>query len=50
MHGNYKDSDKGVTLQKGDVVEVLDTENPDKWLVRKADDTAKVSGLYNIKQ
>ena len=42
MLENYTDNDKSVSLRKGDVVEILDTENAAKWLVRQADCTDKV--------
>lgn len=42
MLGDYTDKDKGVELLKGNVVEVLDTELTEKWLVRKSDNKEKV--------
>ena len=42
MLEDYKDEDKDALFKKGDIVEVLDTENPEKWLVRKADEKDKV--------
>ena len=45
MLEDYKDDDKGHLFKEGDIVEVLDTENPDKWLVRKASSPDEVPGL-----
>ena len=42
MLEDYKDDDKDELFKEGEVVEVLDTENPDKWLVRKAAEKDKV--------
>jgi len=43
MLEDYRDEDKDELFKTGEVVEVLDTENPDKWLVRKAAEKDKVS-------
>ena len=42
MLEEYTDPDKQVCLRKDEVVEVMDTENPSKWLVRSADDKQNV--------
>ena len=42
MLEEYMDPDKQVCLRKDEVVEVMDTENPSKWLVRSADDKQNV--------
>ena len=42
MLGDYADQDKGVELKAGDVVEVLDSERSDAWLVRKQAQSNKV--------
>ena len=42
MLSPYTDSDKKVHFNEGDVVEVLDTEEDDKWLVRKQAQKEKV--------
>lgn len=43
MLGDHVDSVRGMTFDKGDIVEVLDTEKDDEWLVRKQDEKEKVS-------
>ena len=40
---DYTCKDKKVTLRKGSVVEILDTEREDMWLVRLAKDKHQVS-------
>ncbi|XP_064646394.1 muscle M-line assembly protein unc-89-like isoform X2 [Lineus longissimus] len=38
----YTDIDKEIILNEGEVIEVLDQENPELWLVRKQDDRRKI--------
>ena len=45
---SYSDTEKGVCLEGGDVVEVLDDENPNMWLVRQKADRSKVGGLSDL--
>ena len=42
MLEEYTDPDKNVCLRKDEVVEVMDTENPSKWLVRSAKEKQNV--------
>ena len=42
MLGDYIDKDSDVALRCGEKVEVMDSENPHGWLVRKTEDKAKV--------
>ncbi len=42
LRDNYTCTDKNISLDKGDTVEVLDTEKQTMWLVRKADEKEKV--------
>ena len=42
MLGDHNDATRGVTLQKGDVVQVMDTAKDDEWLCRKKDEPEKV--------
>ena len=42
MLGDYIDKDSGVSLRCGETVEVMDSENPHGWLVRKTEDKGKV--------
>ena len=46
MLGDYIDKDSGVALRCGETVEVMDSENPHGWLVRKSDDKAKVCSVH----
>ena len=48
MLGDHCDASRGVQLSLGDVVEVLDTDKPDEWLVRKQDAKEKV--VYHYKE
>ena len=43
MLDEFTDVEKDVTLLTGDVVEVLDTENDARWLVRAAQQKDKVT-------
>lgn len=40
---DFYEPSKTISFNYGDVVEVLDTQLEDKWLVRKKDDTLQVS-------
>ena len=42
---NYTESVRGITFNKGDVVEVLDTEKTEEWLVRKQNNKEEVTRL-----
>jgi len=46
MRDDYTCIDKQVTLKKGQIVEVLDTENQVVWLVRQQDDKQKVENSH----
>ena len=39
---NYTESVRGIKFNKGDVVEVLDTEKTEEWLVRKQNNKEEV--------
>ena len=43
MLDEFTDIEKDVTLLTGDVVDVLDTENDARWLVRAAQQKDKVT-------
>lgn len=47
MLEDYTCKDKKVTLRKGSIVEVLDTEKEDKWLVRFEKDKHQVRDIWN---
>ena len=40
---NYTESVRGMKFNKGDVVEVLDTEKTEEWLVRKQNNKEEVT-------
>ena len=40
---NYTESVRGIKFNKGDVVEVLDTEKTEEWLVRKQNNKEEVT-------
>ena len=40
---NYTESVRGIKFYKGDVVEVLDTEKTEDWLVRKQNNKEEVT-------
>merc|ERR1711988_1592230 len=42
MLGDHNDATRGVSLKKGDVVQVMDTAKEDEWLCRKKDEPEKV--------
>lgn len=39
---DYQDSSKNISFKYGEIVEVLDTNREDKWLVRKKTDSLQV--------
>ncbi len=43
MLDDFKEKSRGITFKKGDVVEVLDMEKTEEWLVRKQADKEAVS-------
>ncbi len=42
MLANYTETVRGIKFKKGDVVEVLDTEKTEEWLVRKQSNKEEV--------
>lgn len=40
---DYQDVNKSIAFKYGDIVEVLDTQRDDKWLVRKKVDSLQAS-------
>ena len=45
MLENYTEDVRGIEFKEGDVVEVLDTEKADEWLVRKQNNKEEVRSL-----
>lgn len=45
---DYQDNNKSIVFKYGEIVEVLDTQRDDKWLVRKKVDSLQVGWLLQL--